>query len=70
MEGDNIMCDLCEKSILEVEDIQSILGISRNKAYQLVNSGQFHVVRVGRLIKVSRKVFEDWLNGEEVAENA
>jgi predicted DNA-binding transcriptional regulator AlpA len=66
MEGDNIMCDLCEKSILEVEDIQSILGISRNKAYQLVNLDEFHVVRIGRLIKVSRKVFEDWLNGEGV----
>jgi excisionase family DNA binding protein len=54
-----------EKDVLDVEDIQSLLGIGRSKAYELVNSGQFHVVRIGRLIKVSRTVFEAWLNGNQ-----
>ncbi|SFA83039.1 DNA binding domain-containing protein, excisionase family [Lentibacillus halodurans] len=50
---------------LDVTDIQEILGIGRRQAYELVNSGQFHVVRIGRRIKVSKDVFFQWLNGGE-----
>lgn len=52
-------------SILNVSHIQNILGIGRRQAYELVNSGQFHVVRVGKRIKISRDVFLQWLNGVE-----
>lgn len=52
-------------STLDVTDIQSILGIGRRQAYELVNSGQFHVVRIGKRIKISREVFFKWLNGGE-----
>jgi len=48
---------------LDVTDIQQILGIGRRQSYELVNSGQFHIVRIGRRIKVSRDVFFQWLNG-------
>lgn len=54
---------ILNKSVLDVEDIQVLLGIGRSNAYELVNSGAFHTVRIGRLIKVSRPVFEAWLNG-------
>lgn len=50
---------------LDVSDIQVILGIGRRQAYELVNSGQFHVVRIGKRIKISREVFFQWLNGAE-----
>ncbi|CAM3807605.1 hypothetical protein GCM10009865_46540 [Aeromicrobium ponti] len=50
---------------LDVSDIQEILGIGRRQAYELVNSKQFHIVRIGRRIKVSKKVFFQWLNGRE-----
>jgi hypothetical protein len=49
--------------VLDVTHIQSILGIGRRQAYELVNSGQFHVVRAGKRIKVARKVFICWLTG-------
>ncbi|OMD26138.1 DNA-binding protein [Paenibacillus odorifer] len=49
--------------VLQVVDIQNYLGIGKKQAYELCNSGQFHVVRVGRLIKVSREVFVKWMNG-------
>lgn len=61
---------MTSKDILTPEDIQSILGIGRSKAYDLVNSGQFHTVRIGRLIKVSRQVFESWLNGNDTLHNS
>lgn len=53
------------KNVLDVIDIQEYLGISRGKAYELVNSGAFHVVKIGRLIKIPRTSFEAWLMGNE-----
>lgn len=53
-----------EKDILEVSDIKKILGCGINQAYQLVNSGQFHVIRVGRKIKVPKASFYNWFNGQ------
>ncbi|MFD1135624.1 helix-turn-helix domain-containing protein [Paenibacillus urinalis] len=50
-------------SVLSVADIQSILGIGRRQAYELVNSGCFHVARAGRRIMVSKTVFLTWLKG-------
>lgn len=49
--------------ILNVSEIQMILNIGRRQAYELVNSGQFHVVRVGKRIIVSKDVFFNWLVG-------
>ncbi|MGG4498004.1 helix-turn-helix domain-containing protein [Brevibacillus reuszeri] len=49
--------------VLEVQDIQRFLSIGRVQAYELVNSGAFHVVKIGRRIKVSKDVFIRWLEG-------
>jgi hypothetical protein len=54
--------------ILQAIDIQNYLGIGKNQAYDLCNSGQFHVVKIGRLIRVKREVFVRWLNGEDKEE--
>ena len=47
--------------ILNVSDIQEILGIGRKQAYELIASEQFHSVRVGRSIKILKDVFLNWL---------
>ena len=52
--------------VLDVSDIQNLLGIGRSQAYNLVNSGQFHVVRLGKRIKIGRDVFLEWLNGTKL----
>jgi excisionase family DNA binding protein len=52
-------------NVLDVSHVQAILGIGRRQAYELVNSGQFHIVRVGRRIKISKNIFFEWLNGKE-----
>ena len=41
-----------------VSDIAAILGIGRATAYKLANSGLF------KMIRISRKSFEDWLKAE------
>jgi excisionase family DNA binding protein len=50
--------------VLNVEQIQEILGIGRTQAYQLVALNEFHTVRIGKRIKISKTVFIKWLNGE------
>lgn len=52
-----------EKRTYTVEEIQSILGISRTSAYRLANSNQFHVVKIGTTIRIPVKAFDDWLAG-------
>lgn len=48
--------------ILDVTDIQHIMGISRASAYELVHTPGFPAVRSGRLIKISKKAFFNWLD--------
>ncbi|WP_379969160.1 helix-turn-helix domain-containing protein [Ectobacillus sp. sgz5001026] len=50
--------------VLNVTDIQNILGIGRRQAYELVNSSVFHVVRIGKRIKIAKKIFVGWLEGQ------
>lgn len=47
-----------------VNDIAAILGIGRATAYKLANSGEFKTIRIGNMIRISRKSFEDWLKTE------
>ncbi len=47
--------------VLDVADIRRIMGISRVSAYELVHTPGFPAFRSGRLIKVSKKVFFDWM---------
>lgn len=45
-------------------NIAAILGIGRASAYKLANSGAFKTIRIGNMIRISRKPFEDWLKVE------
>ncbi|MBQ9721016.1 MAG: helix-turn-helix domain-containing protein [Oscillospiraceae bacterium] len=47
--------------VLNVADIQRVMGISRASAYELVHSPGFPSFRSGRLIKVSKRAFFDWM---------
>jgi translation elongation factor EF-1alpha len=54
--------------VLTVKDVEDILNIGQTSAYELMNSGQFHVIKVGKQLRVYRSVFLKWLtNGEGVA---
>jgi len=48
-----------------VDDIQHILKVSRTTVYELLKSKKFHSVRVGGQYRISKKSFENWLNGEK-----
>ena len=51
-----------EKRVYTVDEIQDILGISRTTAYNLVKTKEFHSVRVGGHIRISKKSFDEWLD--------
>lgn len=54
--------------VLDVADIQRIMGISRASAYELVHTPGFPAFRRGRLIKVSKIAFFEWMaKGSETA---
>lgn len=45
--------------------IQHILKVSRTTVYELLKSKKFYSVRVGGQYRISKKSFENWLNGEK-----
>lgn len=47
--------------VLDVSDIQHIMGISRVSAYTLVQTPGFPAAKSGRLYKISKRAFFDWL---------
>ena len=49
-----------EKRVYTVDEIRSILGISRT-AYDLVKQGCFHCIKVGRNYRISKESFDRWL---------
>ena len=53
---------MSNKRVYTVEEIETILGISKNTAYALVKSGAFHSVKIGGQYRISKKSFDDWLD--------
>lgn len=53
-----------EKRTYTVEEIQNILGVGKNVAYNLVKTKAFHSVRIGGNIRISKRSFDAWLDGK------
>ena len=47
-----------------VEEIQTILDIGRATAYRLIKRDCFRSVRIGGHIRISKKSFDEWLDGQ------
>lgn len=50
------------KSVYTVDEIKDILGVGINKAYLLVNRGDFPVKMIGKRKLIPVKPFHDWLD--------
>lgn len=51
--------------VLQAKDIQTILGISKGKTYEIMNSKDFPTIYLNKRMVVSRDAFIDWLNQEQ-----
>lgn len=50
--------------VLDVVDVADTLKIGRNKAYELISSGQIRAVKIGNHYRVLRDSFIAFLRGE------
>ena len=57
--------DIPQKRTYRVEDIAEILDIGRSSAYDLMRQGHFKTVKIGTAIRISKKSFDEWLDGKE-----
>lgn len=58
------------RKVYVAEDIQNILKIGKNKVYDFLedvysNTHFFNVIKIGKLYRVPKKSFDEWLSGEE-----
>lgn len=53
-----------EKKTYTVPEIQDILGISSSTAYLLIKKNLFRVVKFGRTVRISKRSFDAWLDGQ------
>ena len=57
---------LDQYTVLTPRDIMDILGIGKNAAYNLLNSGQLRGFRVGRSWRVSAETLEEFRSGKRI----
>jgi excisionase family DNA binding protein len=53
--------------LLTVRQVESALQLGRTRTYELLRSGRLPMLRVGRLIRVSRVALEEWIAQETAA---
>jgi excisionase family DNA binding protein len=60
-----------EPMLLRADQVARALGLGRSKVYELMQSGELPVVRIGRSVRVSRTSLEEWVraNTSKVSES-
>ena len=53
-----------EKRSYSVAEIAEILGVSKRSVYNLCSAGVIKSVRIGTKLRISKKAFDEWLDGE------
>ena len=51
------------KRCYSVGDLQEMLGISKPSVYELLKRKEFHWVVIGGRYKISKRSFDEWLDG-------
>jgi len=49
------------KDLLNVEDLCEVLGIGKNVAYDILNTGQVKAFKMGRIWKIPKLAVEDYI---------
>ena len=67
IQGENNMNNN-EKVVYNASDIQKMLGMGRNRVYELLervykDNGPFIVLKFGKLYKIPKQPFDNWING-------
>lgn len=62
----NTQNKISEKRTYLVQEIAEMLNVSMTTAYAIVREGVFESVRIGRVIRVSKKSFDEWLDSNGI----
>ena len=61
------LCEFCPyfladwPDVLQVKDLQQILGVGRKEIYRLIAEGKLHAVKVGKGYRVLKMNVAEWL---------
>lgn len=56
------LSDVDSLRLLSVSELATLLRCGRTKAYELVNSGQLPVVRIGRSVRIPAAGLYEWIH--------
>ena len=56
-----------DRLLLRVTEAAELAGLGRSKAYELVNTGEWQCVRIGRCVRISYAWLRGWV-GRQVEE--
>lgn len=51
-----------EKRVYSVDDIMTMLDISRSSAYILIKKNFFRSIKIGKQLRISKASFDEWLD--------
>ena len=54
---------MTEQRCYTVKDLQKILGLSRPVVYELLKRNEFRWIMIGGKYRISKKSFDEWLDG-------
>ena len=57
---------ITEKRSYSVAEVAEILNVSKRSVYNLCASGMIKSVRIGTKLRISKKTFDEWLDGENI----
>lgn len=52
-------------AIMQAKDVQEVLGISKGKTYELMNSADFPTIYLNKRMVVTKDKFLEWLNQDK-----
>lgn len=53
-----------QKKSYTVEEVEDILGVTRQTVYKLINEGCFKAVRLEKKYRIIKSSFDKWLDNE------
>lgn len=66
---EELMCEQTQGSTLTVKELQGILKIGTNAAYNLIHSKAFPVIKIGQTYRIPAAPFYAWLDNPGAAEH-
>ncbi len=66
---EELMCEQTQGDILTVKEMQGILRIGTNAAYNLIHSKSFPVIKIGQTYRIPAAPFYAWLENPDAAEH-